>query len=330
VILLFFRKPNREKGNSIEQLFDYYLQVSNNIKRIELPNYIHSLKDFFYNLYFFYVNQTEINHITGDCYYLALGLKSKNKLIITYHDCVILENSKCNKLKYYFFYVFWFKIPLYKADTVIAISQKTINEIHQFTNFPKSKIQLIPNYVNPAFNFNVNSLAKNTKPVILQVGVKENKNLITVCKAISSEDYILRIIGKLEEKDLQILELFKINYENFNNISTIELAELYKTSDLLTFISTYEGFGMPIIEAQSSGLPLITSNISPMKDIAGKGAILVNPFDVNEVKREIINILNDKVKREILIQCGFENCKKYSFDHFKNEYNKVYQCLQRN
>ena len=78
-----------------------------------------------------------------------------------------------------------------------------------------------------------------------------------------------------------------IIFKNKINISEEELQQIYFESDILCFPSLYEGFGLPILEAQASEVAVITSNISPTKEVAGKGAILVNPLDKNEIKKSI-------------------------------------------
>jgi glycosyltransferase involved in cell wall biosynthesis len=94
----------------------------------------------------------------------------------------------------------------------------------------------------------------------------------------------------------------------------------------MSFISTYEGFGMPILEAQATGTPIVTSNISPMKDIAGKGAILVNPYD----EKSIVNgyrtcLLKENVHR-LKIEAG-ENIKRFKIESIIRMYMNIYSII---
>ena len=87
----------------------------------------------------------------------------------------------------------------------------------------------------------------------------------------------LSIIGNLSKKQKYLLTKNNINFKNYVGISLKSLINKYIKCDILVFTSVYEGFGLPILEAQKIGRPVITSNIQPMKYVAGKGALLVNP-----------------------------------------------------
>ena len=93
------------------------------------------------------------------------------------------------------------------------------------------------------------------------------------------------IIGKINENQIKYLRENKINYKNYINVSENVLMSFYNQAMVLLFPSLYEGFGLPIIEAQRMCVPVITSNISPMKEIVNKSAILVNPKDINDIKK---------------------------------------------
>ena len=85
---------------------------------------------------------------------------------------------------------------------------------------------------------------------------------------------------------------------------------------------------MPIIEGQASGRIVITSNISPMKDVAGDGAILIDPFDDKSIKKAYLAVIKDQNLRENIIQKGFSNAKKYTIKTIKNQYYNIYKTIQ--
>ncbi|WP_368338940.1 glycosyltransferase, partial [Phocaeicola dorei] len=91
--------------------------------------------------------------------------------------------------------------------------------------------------------------------------------------------------------------------------------------------STFEGFGMPIIEGQVIGRIILTSNVSPMKDICGKGAYLVNPYSIKSIREGYNDILNNKILREQLIAEGLKNVQKYQPEQIVKQYIKVYQSI---
>jgi glycosyltransferase involved in cell wall biosynthesis len=112
-------------------------------------------------------------------------------------------------------------------------------------------------------------------------------------------------------------------------LSKSELLETYQKSDILFFASTYEGFGLPIIEAQACGIPVITSNFGSMQEITenGQSAHLVDPTSVPEITAGIHKIVNDDVYRLRLIENGFVNSKRFSNDVIAMHYWELYQSM---
>lgn len=104
------------------------------------------------------------------------------------------------------------------------------------------------------------------------------------------------------------------------------LPVLYSNAQALVFPSLFEGFGLPILEAQACGCPVITSNISSMPEVAGKGAILVNPYNVREIANAMIRV-KGKVERRKLTKAGFENIKRFSWEKCARETLKVLESI---
>jgi glycosyltransferase involved in cell wall biosynthesis len=89
-------------------------------------------------------------------------------------------------------------------------------------------------------------------------------------------------------------------------------------------VSTYEGFGLPIIEAQAIGRPVITSNIPPMDEVAGDAALKVDPYDVSAIRTAILKLCADRVLQEELILQGLENVKQYRAPDIAEKYAQLY------
>ena len=87
----------------------------------------------------------------------------------------------------------------------------------------------------------------------------------------------------------------------------------------------YEGFGLPILEAQATGRPVITSNEASMPEVAGDAAILVNPYEVVEIKEAVEKIISDKKLREDLIKKGIENIKRFTPEKIAENYASLYR-----
>ena len=109
------------------------------------------------------------------------------------------------------------------------------------------------------------------------------------------------------------------------NISENKLIDCYNQANVLLFPSLYEGFGLPIIEAQRMRVPVITSNISPMKDIVNKSALLVNPKDVDDIKKKLKKIFLNSKLRQNIIKKGYINSFNYDPAPFKKKYFELYE-----
>lgn len=144
------------------------------------------------------------------------------------------------------------------------------------------------------------------------MGTAAHKNLHGVISAVEKISCALIIIGKIDDALTYMLDKKDIDFENYVSIDKQKLESLYLEVDLVTFPSFHEGFGLPIIEAQSFSIPIITSNISPMKEVAGDGAIFVNPADINDIQKAIKKVLSDGEFVETLVEQGKQNAALYS------------------
>ncbi len=151
----------------------------------------------------------------------------------------------------------------------------------------------------------------NEKSVLLFIGVKHNKNLDRTIAAIKELGVHLRIVGLPSNDQLDQLRRNKMDFSYVHNISSDELAREYQSCDIVLFPSVYEGFGLPVIEGFQSGRPVITSNLSPMKDIAKDAALLVDPTSVDSIRDAVNKLLHDESLRHTLVQRGSEVVKSY-------------------
>ena len=116
----------------------------------------------------------------------------------------------------------------------------------------------------------------------------------------------------------------KISYKNLFSISKSKLIKEYINCDILLFASNYEGFGMPILEAQSIGRPIITSKFEPMKTVAGNAALFVNPKKISEISDSLDRLLKNQNLRNSLVKKGFDNIKRYKKEVILKKHLKVY------
>ena len=318
---LFYRKRN--SGNfSIEQIFsglELFFHKDFRVNRIELPNYSSGIWNRLCNIFLANKNQAQVNHITGDVNYLALGLHRKTT-VLTIHDCGYMKTS--NKLKKWILGLFWIRIPSRRVNSITAVSEVAKHEFIHYSGIKPERVRVIYNYVAPQFipaPYKIDGVFK-----ILHIGTKANKNLKNLILSLKEVSCYLYIVGKLTSSQEKLLKTNNISYENEVDVSTPRLIELYHQCNMLSFISTHEGFGMPIIEAQATGRPVVTSNLSSMPEVAGKGALLVNPNDINDIKLKILSIMKNGSLRDNLIELGFENVKRFKKEVIAEQYLNLY------
>jgi glycosyltransferase involved in cell wall biosynthesis len=267
-----------------------------------------------------------VNHITGDAHYVILGI-NRGRTVLTVHDCILLTRTPRYHPKYYLYWWLWYKWPIEKADVVTAISEKSKAEILRYTGCPAEKIKVVPNCVNPLYCYDPQPFEAEC-PRILHIGTAPHKNLSRVVAALQGIRCVLEIIGQLNEEQRAMLDASGIRFENQANLRLEDLVARYRASDMVVFASLYEGFGMPIIEAQATGRPVVTSNIEPMPWVAGEGgACFTDPADVQSIRSGILKVIHDADFREKLIQQGLENVQRFSVERIARKYAEVYNNL---
>tara|TARA_B110000014_G_scaffold263931_1_gene262464 strand:- start:2591 stop:4732 length:2142 start_codon:yes stop_codon:yes gene_type:complete len=329
--VVFFHRKMPFYG-SIELYFSgvrNYLSAKYNLKVFQSTYTSQGFFKRIYNILEAFIQQSDINHITGDVHFLSYLMK-KNKTILSIMDCGSVINSTGIKRAIYKF--FWFTLPLTRVRAVTVISEKTKNELISITNYPKENIHVIPVCIQSEFIDKKSTFLpkkensfNQDKPKIMHIGTTKNKNLSRVCLALKDIDCNLEIVGQLDNDHIDKLEKNNINYTNSFALEQNEIIEKYYETDILIFVSTYEGFGVPILEAQAMGIPVITSNISPMIEVSGGAAILVDPYNIDEIRNAINKVKNDTEFRQKIIKAGLENARNYHPKKISAMFEEVYR-----
>jgi glycosyltransferase involved in cell wall biosynthesis len=108
-------------------------------------------------------------------------------------------------------------------------------------------------------------------------------------------------------------------------VSTEELVELYRCATIFAYPSLSEGFGLPVLEAMACGAPVLTSNLSSLPEVAGEAALLVDPEDPSDIAAGLERLLNDHALRSGMIEKGFDNVRRFSWDRSARETVAVYR-----
>lgn len=312
---------------SIEKLFDAlytHLEKSGeDIRLLELPHISSGIVSVLRNAWFVARQRNKGTlHITGDVHYAGM-LCPFTRTIVTIHDCVVLQRG--TGLKRVALWILWFWLPVRLASVVTVISEQTKREVLETVTVPDSKIVVIPNFVDSDLTFKPRAFADD-RPRILHVGTTPNKNLERVVAALRDVPCTLVIVGRISPALLTALEAGCVNYENFIGLGHAQLRDLYWSSDVISFPSTYEGFGMPILEGQVAGRPVLTSNREPMRSIAGRGgAVLVDPESVGSIREGFLALMSDDRLRARLVVAGGNNCRRFTLEAVAAGYLALYR-----
>lgn len=321
MIIYFYR--NHKVGYSIKKVADL---ITNQVldKRIyEMPSPFASVVGILRNLLFTFVHRDKkcVNHVVGDVHYCIISLFGC-KSVLTIHDTVAYDNAvgwKKLVIKY-----LWFVWPLKFAHKIVCVSSATRESLYRFTG--RKDIVVLYNAVDPQYIYSSKTFNKEC-PTILLIGTNWNKNIDRTFYSLRGIKCKLNIIGVLGDEQIKYLDDNDFIYENKVGLSDDEIRQEYENCDIVSFCSLYEGFGMPVIEANAIGRPVITSNIEPLKEVAGNAAIYVDPYDVSDMRHKFIRLINDRKLRDTLIENGRMNVKRFNDKSIFSQYNKIYESM---
>jgi len=308
-LALFFRRPGI--FFSIEELFDTvatHLPTSINVKRLVAPRGGAGTTALLTNSRWARRNRAEVNHVTGDIHYVALALPG-GQTVLTVHDLRIL--GSVFGIKKLLLKLLWFTLPVRHVARVTVVSESTRSELLRLVPVNRAKVQVIPNCIPPCFVYTPREFNRD-KPNVLQVGVTDNKNLTGLARALSGINCSLTILGEPSSEHIRLLHENGIDFNWTSGLSLEGVVRLYQECDLVTFVSTHEGFGRPIIEGNAVGRPVITSCISSMPEVAGDAALLVDPFAVTEIRAAILAVIQQRELRDTLVRKGQKNVERFS------------------
>jgi glycosyltransferase involved in cell wall biosynthesis len=262
-----------------------------------------------------------VNHVLGDVHYLVWFLPRQGT-ILTVHDCVSLQRLRGARRR--LLWLLWYWLPLWRAEHVTVVSEYTRRELLEWVPSPRARIRVIPPPVPRGLERSP-APPRTERLRLLQVGTADNKNLLRVIEACEGLPVQLVIVGALTRAARGRLERLRISFENPVELDAAALAQQYRACDALIFASTYEGFGLPILEAQRVGRPVITSRICSMPEASGGAACLVDPFDVADIRRAILRVIDDVAYCAELIERGFDNAEQHAPERIAAAYAELYR-----
>ncbi len=277
----------------------------------------------------------------GPRHQLPLFMPKNIKTVLTVHDIVHVLFPRTMSLPNLVVERLLMRRSIRRADYVIADSISTASGIQEHYKIEPAKIGVVyPG--GPTFSEHIHSPISDDEKLpgkyFLFVGTLEpRKNLEAILDAFGlldteREDVDLVVVGNIGWKTKDVMSLLKahryrsrIHFTGY--VDAARLSFIYRNALCLLYLSLYEGFGFPILEAMTYGVPVLTSSVSSMPEVAGDAALLVNPYDVSALAKAMQEIvMNGKLRERLRIK-GFERAKKFSWEHCAMETLRVFNTL---
>ena len=301
-----------------------------------------------YTMYNFLTKKLNIRHnlifgTKSDIYHFfnfTIPKNIKGKVIVTIHDTVFISAPETmgnrKALEEY-------KYGAKKSDLIITVSKSAKNDIIKNLGVIEDKIEIvhpgidIESYSKKYEKEYLEKIRKKYKlplEYILYLGtIEPRKNIERIVKAFKNykkevkDDLKLVIVGNKGWKYDNIMKLIESMGTDIiltGYIDEEDKIPIYKLAQIFVFPSLYEGFGMPVLEAMAAGVPVITSNVSSLPEVAGDAAILVDPLNEDEIFEAYKKIRNDSNYREEMILKGYEQAKKYQWKYSAKKLEEIY------
>ena len=267
------------------------------------------------------------------------------KYIVTIHDLIFIHTPQ-----YYHWidrqiYNFKFRRACRCADRVIAVSEYTKKEIMHYYHTPESKIDVVYQGCDPVFSQEIEEgklqevKARYQLPdkFVLYVGsIEERKNLMLVAKAMAELNRRAAIhvvaVGRRTAYVDQIQDFLKAQgidhlFHFYHQVPYADLPSFYKWASAFAYPSRIEGFGIPLLEAISSGVPAIGCTGSCLEEAGGPNSIYVNPDDAKGMADAILRTCTDEPLRQHMISEGKKYALNFSDEKLSHDLMKVYENL---
>lgn len=269
--------------------------------------------------------------------------KSRIKSIVTIHDLIFLRYPQYYHLIDRKIYTYKFRKACENADKIIAISECTKRDIIRYFGISEDKIEVVYQGCDTSFTHAVTEEKKREvrskyqlpEHYILNVGsIEERKNILAAVQALPMlpTDIHLVIVGRRTDYTEKVEQYIKKNKltERVHIISNVpfdDLPAFYQSAEIFVYPSRFEGFGIPIIEALYSGIPVVAATGSCLEEAGGPESIYVNPDDIAGMADAFKQIYSNSDKRKNMVEKGREFAKQFSDKQQSEEIINIYKKL---
>jgi mannosyltransferase len=313
-----------EYEGSEENIFRKQLKIPSNMKQLKS-----SFPNIKINRYFNLANNLSEKVIFHSSYYRTM--RGKNIInVVTVHDFTYEKKFKSYRGK---IHIFQKKRALENADAIICISENTKKDMIEIYPHLESKIiKVIYNGYNSKDYYYKPDLKPGNNVVF--VGARKGYKNFDKCVELMSktQNIFLNIVGPpLDREEVEFLNKKIPNrYKESTHVSNEELNDIYNNSICLIYLSDYEGFGIPIIEAMSAGCPVIALKKSSIPEVAGNAGLLFDTIEYDLIVNSIYKLRDDRQFREEQVELGLKNSKRFSWESCYEGVISFYQDLYKN
>lgn len=248
----------------------------------------------------------------------AGSLPERLQSVVTVHD---LTHRHFYGRAHRIYYDLVFRALYRQCAAVVCVSEFTRNEFLEWSGMPSDRVHVIVNGVDAAYARNRETLDYPFPYVLYPGNRRSYKNLNRLIEAFGAsglERSGIRLLLTGNPDSSLVDHARRCGCEAalaFTGVLPNEaMPKLYRGALFLAFVSLYEGFGLPILEAMASGVPVLTSNLSAMPEVAGQAAVLVDPLSVDDVATAMKELGRDHVWRAKLIARGYERVRHFDWD----------------
>ena len=260
----------------------------------------------------------------------------ETKSVVTIHDVIFERYPKQYGIFDRLMYRSKTKNAIAQSDRVVSISNQTTEDLVKYYYAPLEKISLLYQTCNPSFTDKPSLLEQKENKYFLYVGsVIERKNLISILQAMdcipkeqrqkliivgTGNSYYKRAKNYAEKNGLEPWLEWKGSMDNSG------LRSLYENAIALIYPSIFEGFGIPVIESMFAGRPVITSNLSSLKEAGGEAAMLIDPFSVSELAAAMQTICDKDFQSSLLAKIP-KHLEQFDPKNLSNQLIGIYESL---